>query len=48
MHLGVSQFFAGTIEKKTNCPMPNRTIVLMSGATITVGAGSRSWTEHQG
>ena len=47
-HLAISQFALGTPVEKANFPMRNRTMALISAATIIVEAGSRSGTEHQG
>lgn len=47
-HLAISQFAPGTPVGKASFPMRNRTMALISDATIIVEAGSRSGTEHQG
>lgn len=47
-HLLVSQFPPGTPPKATNFPQRNRTMALLSDATIIVEAGEGSGTLHQG
>lgn len=47
-HFLVSQFPAGTPPKRTNFPQRNRTMALLSDATIIVEAGEGSGTLHQG
>ena len=47
-HLAVSQFAPGSTVHKGNFPARNRTMALLSEATVIVEAGARSGTEHQG
>ncbi len=47
-HLAVSQFPNGYSTKKENFPMRNRTMALLSDATIIVQASEISGTRHQG
>jgi DNA processing protein len=47
-HLAVSQFSTGYPIKKENFPMRNRTMALLSDATIIVEASEKSGTRHQG
>lgn len=47
-HLAVSQFPIGYPTKKENFPMRNRTMALLSDATIIVEASETSGTRHQG
>ena len=47
-HLAVSQFPIGSPPQKKNFPMRNRTMALLSDATIIVEAGEGSGTIHQG
>lgn len=47
-HLAVSQFPKGYPTKKENFPMRNRTMALLSDATIIVEASEVSGTRHQG
>ena len=47
-HLVLSQFAVGTQTNPGNFPKRNRTMALISEATIIVEAGSQSGTEHQG
>lgn len=47
-HLLVSQFEVGRPVHQSNFPVRNRTMALLSDATIIVDAGPRSGTEHQG
>lgn len=47
-HLAVSQFPKGYPIKKENFPMRNRTMALLSDATIIVEASEISGTKHQG
>jgi DNA processing protein len=47
-HLVVTQFPVGYPSQKKNFPMRNRTMALLSDATIIVEAGEKSGTLHQG
>ncbi|MBS0251553.1 MAG: DNA-processing protein DprA, partial [Proteobacteria bacterium] len=47
-HLAVSQFPEGYGYKKENFPRRNRTMALISDATVIVEAGETSGTRHQG
>lgn len=47
-HAVVSQFPAGSPPLRHHFPMRNRTMALISDATVIVAAGERSGTEHQG
>lgn len=47
-HLVVSQFPPGYPVQKNSFPMRNRTMALLSDATIIVEAGEKSGTLHQG
>lgn len=47
-HLVVSQFPEGTPTQRKNFPMRNRTMALVSDATVIVEAGEGSGTIHQG
>ncbi len=47
-HLAVSQFPSGYPGKPANFPMRNRTMALISHATVIVEAGEGSGTIHQG
>ena len=47
-HLAVSQFALGTNTHRSHFPLRNRTMALISDATVIVEAGPRSGTEHQG
>lgn len=47
-HLAVSQFSEGHPYHKSNFPMRNRTMALISDATVIVEAGEKSGTRHQG
>jgi len=47
-HLAVSQFPEGSDFKKENFPRRNRTMALISDATVIVEAGAKSGTRHQG
>lgn len=47
-HLAVSQFPEGYPTKKENFPMRNRTMALLTDATIIVEASEKSGTRHQG
>ena len=47
-HLLVSQFHMGTAIQKKNFPMRNRTMALLSDATIIAEAGESSGSLHQG
>lgn len=46
--LVVSQFAPGTPLQKKNFPMRNRTMALLSDATVIVEAGDKNGTLHQG
>lgn len=46
-HLAISQFPNGYGYDKSNFPMRNRTMALISDATIIVEAGEKSGTRHQ-
>ncbi len=46
-HLAVSQFPAGRSVVTENFPMRNRTMALLSDATVVVEAGEQSGTRHQ-
>lgn len=46
--LVVSQFPVGYPSKRENCPRRNRTMALISDATVIVEAGEKSGTLHQG
>ena len=46
-HLAVSQFRKGTPISRTNFPMRNRTMALLTDATLVVVAGDKSGTKHQ-
>jgi DNA processing protein len=46
-HLAVSQFAAGTPIQPKNFPMRNRTMALLSHATVIVEAAEKSGTLHQ-
>ena len=47
-HLVVSQFALGKPVQRKNFPMRNRTMALLSDATVIVEAGEKSGTLHQG
>ena len=47
-HCVVSQFPAGAPTRRGNFPMRNRTMALLSDATVIVAAGEASGTAHQG
>lgn len=47
-HLAVSQFPSGSPLQRKNFPIRNRTMALLSDATIIVEAGEGSGTIHQG
>lgn len=47
-HLAISQFPEGYPTKAENFPRRNRTMALISDATIVVEAGEKSGTRHQG
>ena len=47
-HLAISQFTPGTNVYKGNFPIRNRTMALISHATVIVEAGEGSGTLHQG
>jgi len=47
-HLAVSQFPEGYPYRKENFPRRNRTMALISDATVIVEAGEKSGTRHQG
>lgn len=47
-HLLISQFPLGTAVKPKNFPIRNRTMALVSDATVIVEAGEKSGTLHQG
>lgn len=47
-HVAVSQFPSGYPATPKNFPMRNRTMALLSDATIIVEAGEKSGTRHQG
>ena len=47
-HLAISQFPGGSSIQKINFPLRNRTMALISHATIIVEAGETSGTIHQG
>ena len=47
-HLAVSQFPEGCPVQKKNFPQRNRTMALISDATVIVEAGEKSGTRHQG
>ncbi len=46
--LAISQFESGMRGSKSSFPARNRTMALLSDATIIVEAGEKSGTEHQG
>jgi DNA processing protein len=47
-HLAVSQFASGVPSQRGNFPMRNRTMALLSDATVIVEAGEKSGSLHQG
>jgi DNA processing protein len=47
-HLAISQFHAGYPAQRKNFPMRNRTMALISDATVIVEASENSGTKHQG
>ena len=47
-HLAISQFPEGYPSQPKNFPMRNRTMALISDATIIIEAGEKSGTRHQG
>jgi DNA processing protein len=47
-HLAISQFPEGYPHKGENFPRRNRTMALISDATVIVEAGEKSGTRHQG
>ncbi len=47
-HLAISQFPIGYPFKKENFPRRNRTMALISDATVIIEAGEKSGTRHQG
>ena len=47
-HLAVSQFSIGQSLQRKNFPIRNRTMALLSDATVIVEAGQKSGTLHQG
>ena len=47
-HVAVSQFAPGSIVQKWNFTVRNRTMALLSPATVIVEAGEGSGTQHQG
>ncbi len=47
-HLAISQFESGSPVRKQNFPFRNRTMALISDATIIIEAGEDSGTKHQG
>lgn len=47
-HLCISQFPPGTPAQRGNFPMRNRTMALLSDATVIVEAGEKSGSLHQG
>lgn len=47
-HLAISQFPEGSPARRTHFPQRNRTMALISDATIIVEAGENSGTRHQG
>lgn len=47
-HLAVSQFPIGQSVQRKNFPIRNRTMALLSDATVIVEAGQKSGTLHQG
>ncbi len=47
-HVAVSQFAAGSPPARKNFPMRNRTMALLTNATVIIEAGEKSGTRHQG
>jgi DNA processing protein len=47
-HLAITQFAPGTPTRRTNFPQRNRTMALLTDATVIVEAGESSGTLHQG
>lgn len=47
-HLVISQFAEGSGYSKRNFPARNRTMALISNASVIVEAGEKSGTQHQG
>lgn len=47
-HLAISQFSEGYPFRKSNFPMRNRTMALISDATVIIEASENSGTRHQG
>ncbi len=47
-HLVVSQFASGTPTRPGNFPLRNRTMALLSDATLIIDADEKSGTQHQG
>ena len=47
-HVAVSQFPIGSSLRRHNFPMRNRTMALLSDATVIVTGGEHSGTVHQG
>lgn len=47
-YLAISQFAPGTPPRRTNFPQRNRTMALITDATVIVEAGESSGTLHQG
>ncbi|MCP4407317.1 MAG: DNA-processing protein DprA [Gammaproteobacteria bacterium] len=47
-HLAISQFPEGYPAKRQNFPQRNRTMALISDATVIVEASEKSGTQHQG
>lgn len=47
-HLAVSQFEPGSVTGRASFPMRNRTMALISDATVIVEAGEKSGTIYQG
>ena len=47
-HLAVSQFAPGVPSQRGNFPMRNRTMALLSDATVIVEAADKSGSLHQG
>jgi DNA processing protein len=47
-HLAVSQFASGAPVRRQNFPQRNRTMALLTDATVIVEAGEKSGTLHQG
>ena len=47
-HVAVSQFAPGSIVQKWNFTVRNRTMALLSPATVIIEAGEGSGTQHQG